>query len=495
MNSLVINEELSKYNGWKLVTAIPREVLTEQIGPIRYVSITLCVLAIVIGLLICLTYWLRRKDLVQEYFELQVRLGNSGRSVGKKDTWFWKNFGWFLSSVDKLQETLKQQEEMVKEAFFRRLLYGGYESEEQIRNLAGNAGVSLKEETCYYVADLEFEDPFKGDFECSREEFARMLAEHFRKFLPWDYWVYKASELSCVLILCSEEEISGEELKKVLSGMNDDLYRLGKIQCYTGISACARELMEISRQYEAASESSEFARYRGIRMPILAGEQSAGQAWEQPVFFSADMELKLRQYIQRGTMEQLEEILGQIKKEYFSPETSQCTYRYAVEILRSAVFRSIPAEDDSVEAKRLREEAQSVRWEKEILALIRKTKAYCMEKNLEKEEAAADLDQKAVADYIEEHLKDVNLNLCMLAEWLNEPERKVYQDFKVCFGMSFSNYLEQRRICRACEFLKQGMAVKETAEQTGYGSDYSFRRAFKRVVGIPPSDFQKLQTK
>lgn len=55
--------------------------------------------------------------------------------------------------------------------------------------------------------------------------------------------------------------------------------------------------------------------------------------------------------------------------------------------------------------------------------------------------------------------------------------------------MSFSSYLEQRRMARACELLKDGVAVKETAEKVGYCSDYSFRRAFKRVVGIPPSDF------
>lgn len=103
------------------------------------------------------------------------------------------------------------------------------------------------------------------------------------------------------------------------------------------------------------------------------------------------------------------------------------------------------------------------------------------------------LEKENLSSYIEEHLGDPSLNLCMLAEWLGEPERKLYNDFKSCFGMSFSSYLEQQRISYACEYLKQGMAVKETADKVGYGSDYSFRRAFKRVVGIPPSDFRRMQ--
>ena len=68
----------------------------------------------------------------------------------------------------------------------------------------------------------------------------------------------------------------------------------------------------------------------------------------------------------------------------------------------------------------------------------------------------------------------------------------MYKDFKEYFGVTFSEYLEQLRIRNACACLKEGMAVKDVAVRVGYSSDYSFRRAFKRVTGLPPSDFQKL---
>ena len=96
--------------------------------------------------------------------------------------------------------------------------------------------------------------------------------------------------------------------------------------------------------------------------------------------------------------------------------------------------------------------------------------------------------------YIEEHYGDPCLNLSVVAEWAGEPERKLYNAFKGCFGVSFSSYLEQLRIAHACELLKQGVAVKDIATSVGYCSDYSFRRAFKRAVGVPPSDYRKCQT-
>ena len=58
------------------------------------------------------------------------------------------------------------------------------------------------------------------------------------------------------------------------------------------------------------------------------------------------------------------------------------------------------------------------------------------------------------------------------------PDKKLYRDFKKMFGVSFSSYLEIRRIRCAQEYLKEGRAVQDVAAAVGYSSDYSFRRAF-----------------
>ena len=58
-------------------------------------------------------------------------------------------------------------------------------------------------------------------------------------------------------------------------------------------------------------------------------------------------------------------------------------------------------------------------------------------------------------------------------------------------GTSFHVYLENVRIDAACALLQnQEHTVKRVAEQVGYTSDVSFRRAFKRVLGISPTAFK-----
>jgi two-component system response regulator YesN len=65
------------------------------------------------------------------------------------------------------------------------------------------------------------------------------------------------------------------------------------------------------------------------------------------------------------------------------------------------------------------------------------------------------------------------------------------QYFKKYVDQTFSKYLEALRINKACELIKQrDTTIEEIAEKVGYTSSLSFRRAFKKVVGIPPSGYR-----
>lgn len=491
-SSVVTCSTSLSYNGWQIITAVPRSVLTAQIGSTRYVAVALCFMAVFIGVIVCLSYWHQRKGMVQEFFALKERIVQ-GKPIEKEKLRFWGSFNSFLTEVDQLQNTVEQQENMLRESFLGKMLYGSYDSEKQLETEAKKAGFPL-EKGFYYVVDMQFEDPLRSGVNVSREEFSALVDQLLAQYITWNYWRYSVSELSVVLLIRSREELPALELKKALEEMNYEFYSCLEVQSYTGISTAVKEPLEIARQYEIASRISEFARYRGIRVPVLPGELPREQMLDQPLFVTIDMELKLVKQIQSGSAEQLEELIEQIKSVYFRPGNSQYTYRHTIEILRGCLFRSIPAEAGDPEARRIREAAQKVYLEEPLFELLRETRALCESLQEKKEEVAVNLDREKISSYIEENLGNACLNLSVLAEWLEEPERKLYNDFKLCFGMSFSSYLEQRRMARACELLKDGIAVKETAEKVGYCSDYSFRRAFKRVVGIPPSDFRKMQT-
>ena len=476
------------YNGWQLAAAIPNEVLYQRIGIIRYVSIALCVTAILIGVLICFGYWYRGKGVVEECYSLQERITQN--VIG--GTGFWKNFGIFLNQVDHLHNTVEKQEQMLKQAVLRKVLYGNYKSEEEILESAVAVQFPLDDKN-YSVVTIELEDPFQAesDIRINRDTLQEAINEMIRNTLPWNIWIYRVSELSSVLLVHEKTDINREELKNDLNKLNFELHSRLNAKGYIGVSGIAEEIADIPKQYEIASRVCEYARYQGICVPVLPEDMPNEKIIEQPMFFSIDMEMKLISLLKSGNVQQIEEMIAQIKEIYLYQGIDSYIYRHTVEMLRGCLFRSIPTENESPKSRELSAAASKAHSAGEIFAMMRKVGAFWEEAAKERDESQVCIDKQKVSDYIEENYGDPTLNLSVLAEWLGEPERRIYNDFKVCFGMSFSSYLEQRRLASACELLKKGAAVKDIAEQVGYSSDYSFRRAFKRAFGVSPSDFKK----
>jgi AraC-like DNA-binding protein len=58
-------------------------------------------------------------------------------------------------------------------------------------------------------------------------------------------------------------------------------------------------------------------------------------------------------------------------------------------------------------------------------------------------------------------------------------------------GETPARYVARVRMHQARLWLKDGMRVATVAERLGYDAEASFSRAFKRVIGDPPSLFRR----
>lgn len=98
---------------------------------------------------------------------------------------------------------------------------------------------------------------------------------------------------------------------------------------------------------------------------------------------------------------------------------------------------------------------------------------------------------------IDERLSDdpVAPSLAELAKLCNISVRQLTRGFKVSRGCSIGDYVEQRRMEAAKRLLVDGESVKTIAFNMGYSSPSSFTFAFRRAVGISPSQFRQRQTR
>lgn len=100
-----------------------------------------------------------------------------------------------------------------------------------------------------------------------------------------------------------------------------------------------------------------------------------------------------------------------------------------------------------------------------------------------------------IQNYILSNYNNANLNLAGTARSFNVSEGYLSSAFKETMGICFAEYLENIRIEKSCELLRSSTAtIVDIAEKTGYNSVYSFRRAFKRLMHISPSDYRTRTT-
>ena len=94
--------------------------------------------------------------------------------------------------------------------------------------------------------------------------------------------------------------------------------------------------------------------------------------------------------------------------------------------------------------------------------------------------------------YIDEHLSE-DISMSDLAKHAYLSPNYLGKIFYEKLGMSVSEYINMRRIERACELIRSGNAkIYEIAEMVGIRDPNYFSSLFKKIVGIAPKEYKSL---
>jgi YesN/AraC family two-component response regulator len=99
-----------------------------------------------------------------------------------------------------------------------------------------------------------------------------------------------------------------------------------------------------------------------------------------------------------------------------------------------------------------------------------------------------------IKGYIEKHYKELSLNRYEVSSQFRMNEEYFSSFFKEQAGIYFSDFLEEIRMKKASLFLsEQDTPIYRIAQAVGYSSVNAFCRAFKRVSGLSPGEYRKIQ--
>ena len=97
-----------------------------------------------------------------------------------------------------------------------------------------------------------------------------------------------------------------------------------------------------------------------------------------------------------------------------------------------------------------------------------------------------------VLQYIENEFLNPSLSLVNMADKLNKTQNYLGKIIKIYTGLSFNQYLNQKRLDYAKHLLKKdNISIQEAAISSGFSSTSYFIKLFRKEYGITPNEYKE----
>ena len=382
------------------------------------------------------------------------------------------------ADVQALVKAERESVVMRKTVFVRNFIRSDYACKEVVLENAQKVGMNV--DYTYYVVALV------SDREIGRENkaFQQMLEVIGKDDKTEGYGVHLINSNQKLFVIFANEKESIEQ-------MVNKMFEVGRTQCEEFVMAVSyyhEEFTNGSMAYvEAVTaydsrylvDNSRIIFYNDVRQPVN---------WEIiPTITLQNLKNALKTRNGESVKDIIQEICERMRKE----RPSMFTFRWIYDdILRILLAEWPGAENEWNQIYNVftLSRCQSIEDFNELL-----TEACRM---ILESETDVQSQQTSVAEnamhYMNMHYKEADLNMSMLADYLQISSVTLAVEFKNETGVSPSDYLGSLRMEQAKKLLKEtDLLIKEISLAVGYEDDHVFMRRFKKYTGKTPGQYRK----
>ncbi|WP_244905512.1 helix-turn-helix domain-containing protein [Paenibacillus physcomitrellae] len=501
----------SKTTGWVYRAGIPKHVLMQNANHIKYISWVFTGAALLVGLLVGLILSYRNSAPLNHLlamFKEQVLKDDQFQFPKKRNEFDFLhgNISQILVENKQLESEVARQFPLVRDGFLKRLINGEFETKSEILAAAVQTQTELESHSGY-VGILQVNGyPDLDSVDILNELYAaRLLVKQMLNGNdPWPgmYLTDLGSDQIVMIFLngMDGEMVSKEEQRKQLESMIGRIiaiaYQEYKMKLTAAFGEFFSSLQEISQSFEQAKQMAEYA----------AAEERPDIVWfsdsrleSGSYYYPLDMEHRLISTVRAGDREEADKLLRSIIEQNRENRNLLLEMRYQfineikatlIKLLDQKVFLE-SGRHQELHLKVMSVQAGS-EWETVQQEFGEMIAELCEVVTSKQNDSQLQIVEK-IKQFISEHYSDGELNLYRIAEQAERPEKYISQLFKEVTGTNLSDYLEQVRMEEAVKLLQaKQCTVDEISVMVGYNSSHSFRRAFKRVMGVSPSAYRQL---
>lgn len=489
-NKKFILHKTTSENGITYVSALPNSAVSSQMRTVTYSMIAVLFGTAVV--LLWLIFFLAKRNSTPIKEILQSFDSDTDKSTGDFTSGI-NELDLISKNISKLMETnklnrteLEQNLPFLVSVLAQNLLYGNILSNNDVINQANKLGITLGQEYIAIIISIPPSNTNLDTITAIKVLIKKSLGQS-TALLSTDL-----SELDTgVIVISNGSSDTFTDVERIITEIGSEIYNHLSIRIRVAIGSSCSEPKDIFHSYYTAKDN------------LIHGIQTIHQNVEwfverktnaQSYYYPMDIEHRIVTAILNKRLDLAIDSVSLLKKENI------CNRLLNVDQTLQ-LFRNIKG----TVYKCLNESAllptQKQELENNLLAL---DSIYDLESGfarftelLEQIDALNRSDNTEtissdIFQYMADNFTNPLLDRTMFANYFNVTSEYASSFFKNNTGYSFSEYLEKIRIGEACKLLaEKNLTINEIAEAVGYNSALSFRRAFKRLLGVSPSDYVK----
>ncbi|MDM5327877.1 AraC family transcriptional regulator [Neobacillus sp. CF12] len=487
---------------WTYVSAAPMSSIT---APLVFVSRLILIFSITALILAFILSWFTSNRIYSPINKLLKNLGHEeeglwrgkGRDVFTVIEQQMKNLS---QKSDLLQSRLVEQVTQIKSSFILQLIQGYlyHHTEEDLRVRMENYGWELERKsfTALEIQLTGLGESFSNNDESLVTFTAANIMEELANEMFDQFNILKFTDLSVgVLVIHLNNDSFREELHLFADKATKTINEILQMQVTVTISEPTDSLKKIPYIFEEVRSGKRFRLFENSNQVIDLMEHERSGNINQ-IHYPFAIEKEIIQAIRMGHTAEVENLIRPFLQELTEKGINEINIHQGIVQLYSSIQHEILHSGihphELFEGKNMYEELSQIRDTERIIKWFTDD---VIGPYIQKLEGRMNIELKRVIEKVvtkiqDSYADDISLESC--ADEVGTNPYSLSKAFKQMVGINFIDYLTQLRIEKAKELLiNSDMKINDIAEGVGYRHSY-FNRIFKKQIGIPPSQYRKL---
>lgn len=484
--------------GWTYLSAYPQQQVLEETISTQRLLIFSMLLAGLVGLLAAALLTRRNAAPIHKVMESLPK--SEGAAHGENE------YSVIQNAVDQLVAENRNlavqsadQRQMVREAFFRVLMSRQFVDSQLVQQMSGELGVDVNR--CAFIGvQFAFEQSAGEGRDYYRETapVSDAVRQLFITRFGAERCAFFPGDDGQLVLLCFPAEQRLEIyalIQRLIQETGEAVDRLTgdsaeKPRLLLGISNVYTALPDVARCGEEARFSLEYSKMFEFGRPVFYDTISGNVTHCK---FTLSDHQHLLNILKAGSTDAAQKIFNDlVQANIIDNKINVLTGEQLFYAIKGVLIEGMDFIEDGQLSERIR---QAKFREDDVFGAFLELEEFYISVTAEigrKKENRGSILVGEVQDYLRKEYCDAGISIASVASKFGISEAYISRLFREVAKTTFAAWLEGYRLSKAKELLAgRKLTMVDIAAATGYNSVESFRRAFKRVVGMTPSEYQE----